>query len=335
MDCVKGVTTTLFENLTVNVLILIASFLILDKASHMVITNAVRVADITGFGKTTIGFILIGISTSLPELCTVIIAALFGEEYIGVALGNVLGSNVVNVCLILGSTLLLTQIKNKKTKELFPFIIREESGSLYFALFVSSIIPLSLTYIQYASQFVGFILILMFIFYMYQMYKEKVGGEEGSLGEQRQKLWRYTLLTLLGIGGVIASSYFMVDSASSIATQVGVPPIFVGGILVAFGTSLPELVTSLKAVSQGHPELAFGEIVGSCFINVTLILGAALVTSPISKVNMVLFMDLITFSVVANLSLWYFLSIERMRWKEGAVLLFIYALFLVKMFGGL
>lgn len=175
----------MFEELTVNVLILIASFLILDKASHTVITNAVRVADITGFGRTTIGFILIGFSTSLPELCVVIISALSGEEYIGVALGNVLGSNIVNVCLILGSVLLLATIKSAKTKELFPFIIREESGSLYFALFISSIIPLSLMYIQYASQFIGLILIVTFILYMYQMSKEKVGGEEGVPSESR------------------------------------------------------------------------------------------------------------------------------------------------------
>jgi len=325
----------LHEELLVNILILLVSLVVLNEASHIAITNAVRTADITGLRRTTVGFILIGFSTSLPELCVSVISSIFGETYIGVAIGNVLGSNITNTCLILGAALFLAAIRREKSREVFPFIIREETESLYFTLFVSSIIPLSLMYVGYASRFVGIILILVFILYAYQLSKRRRPREEGSLGEQRQKLRRYGLLTILGVGGVVVSSYFIVNSAAYIATEVRLPQVFVGAIVIALGTSLPELSTSLKAVFQGHLEIAFGNVAGSCFINVTLILGATLAVSPISTINMNIVRDLIVFSLLANLFLWYFLCNEKMWWREAAILLFIYALFLATTFGAL
>ncbi|MDH7477689.1 MAG: hypothetical protein QHH17_04830 [Candidatus Bathyarchaeota archaeon] len=101
----------MFEGMLINALILLASLLILNKASDWTITNSVRVADITGFGKTTVGFILVAFATSLPELSVSIFAAI-GQESIGVAIGNVLGSNIVNVCLILGLCFIMAALKN-------------------------------------------------------------------------------------------------------------------------------------------------------------------------------------------------------------------------------
>jgi len=315
-----------------NVLLLLVSLVILDKASHVTITNAVKVSSVTGFGKTTVGFMLVGFSTSLPELCVSIIAALSYGQTIGVAIGNVLGSNIVNVCLIVGIVVVLMALRSKKTTNMFPHITKEDLGSLYFGLFVASIIPLSLVYITYASQIVGVILLVIFIVYMYQLSRIKTVREEGSLGEEKRKLSQYSAFTLLGAIFVVLSSYFIVDTASFIATLLGVPPVVIGATIVAFGTSIPELATSLKAVSHGHPEIVFGNIVGSCFINITLILGVPLIVSPFT-VNMTAFLDLVIFSLIANLFLWYFLTSERISWREGAVLLCIYALFLATTFG--
>jgi len=315
-----------------NVLLLFVSLVVLDKASHITITNAVRVSGITGFGKTTVGFVLVGFSTSLPELCVSIIAALSYGQTIGVAIGNVLGSNIVNVCLIVGIVVVLMALRSKKPANMFPHITKEDLGSLYFGLFVASVIPLSLVYVTYASQVVGIVLLVIFIVYMYQLSRIKTVKEEGSLGEEKKKLPRYSTLAFLGAMFVVLSSYFIVDSASFIATMLGVPPVVIGATIIAFGTSIPELATSLKAVSHGHPEIVFGNIVGSCFINITLILGVSLVASPF-RVNMAAFQDLAIFSLIANLFLWYFLTSERISWREGAVLLCIYALFLATTFG--
>ena len=107
----------------------------------------------------------------------------------------------------------------------------------------------------------------------------------------------------------------------------------IGSTIVAFGTSIPELATGIKATEQGHLNLAFGNIIGSCFINITCILGVTLVASQLI-VNMVAFSDLAMFSLIVNLFLWYFLSSEKISWREGGVLLFMYFLFLGISFGG-
>lgn len=316
----------------INALILLASLLVLDKASHLTITNSVKVADMTGFGKTTIGFILLAFSTSLPELSVAIFSAIGGGA-IGVAIGNALGSNIVNVCLILGVCVLLGTLRNSKATGLVPFMTKEEIGSLHFGLFVASIVPLSLMYIGYASRFIGVILLTIFILYTYQLSKVKIIKEEEPLGEERQNLHRYTFLIFIGAASVVASSYFIVDSATYIALKIGVPYIIIGSTIVALGTSVPELATSVEATKQGHLNLAFGNIIGSCFINITCILGVTLVASQLT-VNIAAFSDLAMFSLIANLFLWYFLSSEKISWREGSVLLFFYLLFLAISFGG-
>jgi cation:H+ antiporter len=327
-------STALFEELGLvgNALILLASLVVLDKASDWSITNSVKIADITGFGKTTIGFILVAFSTSLPELCVSIFAAIGGES-IGVAIGNVLGSNIVNICLILGVCFLIVALKSSEAVKLAPAMAKEEIGTLYFGLFVASVVPLTLLYIGYASRVIGIILIAIFIFYVYQLSKVRKIREEGSFGEERRKLPVYTFFALLGIALVVASAYFIVDSATFIARALKIPEVVIGATIVAFGTSLPELATSIDAVQKGHMDLALGNIVGSCFINITCILGVALVGANLA-VNMAAFSHLVMFSLITNLLLWYFLSSERISWREGAILLIMYAIFLTTSFGG-
>jgi len=204
---------------------------------------------------------------------------------------------------------------------------------LYFGLFVASVVPLTLLYIGYASRVIGVILLAIFIFYVYQLSKVRKIREEGSLGEERRKLPAYTFFALLGIALVVASAYFIVDSATFIARALKIPEVVIGATIVAFGTSLPELATSVAAVKKGHMDLALSNIVGSCFINITCILGVSLVSAKLA-VNMAAFSHLVMFSLITNLLLWYFLSSERISWREGAILLIMYAIFLTTSFGG-
>jgi len=315
-----------------NALILIASLAALSKASDLTITNSVKVAEISGFGKTTVGFILVAFSTSLPELWVSIFSAVGGGS-IGVAIGNVLGSNIVNICLILGICFLLVALKSSNHLILLPTMAKEEIGSLYFGLFVASVIPLTLLYIGYASQFIGIILLAIFVFYIYQLSKVRIVREEGALGMERRRLRRYTLFAVLGATGVVITAFFIVESASYIAISVGIPPVVIGATIVAFGTSIPELATSINSVRRGHLDMALGNIVGSCFMNITCILGVALIATPL-RVNIAAFSNLAVFSLIINLFLWYFLSSEKISWREGTILLFLYGVFLVTSFGG-
>ena len=322
-----------FENLGLigNAIILLVGMLILDKSSDLAIDNSVKVAEITGLGKTTIGFLLIALSTSLPEL-SVSVFSTMNPESIGIALGNVLGSNIANICLILGLCFLILSLKNRRETYHFSSVTTDEVRELYFGLFIASLIPLVLIYIGYTSTIVGAILITIFILYDIQIIRSKRSREEASGSSQKDKIAKYVLMALVGVAGVVGSAYFIVESASYIAEEVGVPRVIIGATIVAFGTSLPELVTSIDATRKGHIELALGNIVGSGFVNITLILGVALIGGPF-RVDMAAYSNLVMFSIMANLLLWYFLSGERIGWRESLILLFMYALFIILSFG--
>lgn len=322
----------LLNGFIIDILILLISLLVLIRASHIAINNSVKVADTTGFGKTTIGFLLVAFSTSLPELLVSIFAILSGEAA-GIAIGNIFGSNITNVCLILGACIVLVCTGKSKAWCMIPIFAKEETGSLYFGIFMASIIPLVLLYIREASNVVGAILFALFIFNTYQLFKEKKSPKEEVSTVYKKKILRYLAWALLGIAGVIVSAYFLVESASNIALSIGIPNVVIGATIVAFGTSIPELATSMIAVRQGHIGLAFGNIIGSGFINLTCILGVTLLFSSFT-VNMAAFTDIVLFSLISNLLIWYFISSERIGRQEGTILLVFYFIFLIITFGG-
>ena len=310
-----------------NAAVLVASLFALSYASKLAISNSVNLASITRLGKTKIGFILVAFSTSLPELFVAAFAVVNPGE-VGISVGNVLGSNIVNICLILGLVFLIMSIKYPQSAGFFTNMAREEVGSLNFGLFIASLVPLVLLYVGYVGQIVGILLIAIFAFNMYGITKERKTVEEISDVATKRNLRQYVLLSILGIFGVIICAYFIVESASFVAVSVGVPPVIVGATVVAFGTSVPELATSIEAVRKGFIDLALGNIIGSCFLNITLILGVTLLLAPF-QVNINAFSDLAIFSLIANLVLWYILQNTKINKREGTMLLIIYAVFLV------
>jgi cation:H+ antiporter len=335
----------LLTDLVIDILVIAVSFVALNWASTLAINNAVKIANVTQLGKTAVGFSMIAFSTSLPELTVAFIAALSGGAALSV--GNVLGSNIVNISVIVGLAAILLYIKSRRKHNglngsngvsVIPNFAKSELSSIHFGLFISSIIPMVLIYIKTATWIVGLVLISIFVAYMYKLSKVRMPSENGEVTqEEKSKLKRYLLFTIVGALGVVGSAYFLVESAVRIATSVGISQQIIGATIIAFGTSLPELTLDLKAFLRGHSGLAFGDIIGSSFINITLILGVtlfvpALVGSPVSM-DMSVFQNLVIFSIITNLFFWYFLSRDKISWKEGAVFLSIYALFLATTLG--
>jgi cation:H+ antiporter len=296
------------------------------------IGSSLRVSDTTGFGKTTIGFILVGFATSLPEL-SVSVFAVANPENVGISLGNVLGSNIVNIALILGLCILIIVLRQPRAPSFLLALAKEELGNLQFGLFIASIIPLALLYIGYASRFIGVILVTIFVVYMIQLARDNRTAATKPAFSDRSKLRRYASFALVGATLVIATAFFIVESATTIAVGIGIPPVIIGATIIAFGTSIPELATSVSSARKGFFDLALGNIVGSGFINVTLILGVALIASPLN-VSIAAFSNLALFSLIVNLFLWYFLGSGKMSWRDGALFLALYAAFLAASFGG-
>ena len=205
----------------------------------MAITNSVNLASVTGLGKTKIGFLFVAFSTSLPELF-VAIFAIWNPDTIGISVGNVLGSNIANICLILGIGFIIMAVKYPKSTGFFTKMARDEVGSLNFGLLVSSLVPLVLLFMGYASQIVGVFLMAIFFYNTYALAKKKENVEEISDEAEKSKVDKYFAKAVLGFIGVVACAYVIVESASFIALSAGIPSIIIGGTIVAFGTSVPE-----------------------------------------------------------------------------------------------
>lgn len=146
----------------------------------------------------------------------------------------------------------------------------------------------------------------------------------------RKTLHRGIITAILGIIGVIVSAELIVLSAVNVISFLNVSQTFVGATVIAVGTSLPELALSLRAMHERRFGLAFGNAVGSNFANITLVLGLVISAAPLQlEVN--LFLDMIIFSLFANIVLWYFLSINWIEWRTGLILFLIYILFISSM----
>ena len=313
-----------------NIAVLVAALVILIRASSLAIANAVNLASVTGLGKTKVGFMLVAFSTSLPELF-VVVFALMNPSTIGISVGNVLGSNIVNICLILGASFLLMAWKYPDSVGFFTRMAREEVGDLNFGIFIASIVPLILLYLGYASQIVGVLLIGLFFFDMYGLARKRETVEEISLEAEKRQRGKYLTKAFIGIVGIVACAYFIVESASVLAGGAGIPPVIIGSTIVAFGTSIPELATSLGSVNKGFLDLAVGNVVGSCFLNITLILGLTFLLAPFN-VDISSFSDLIIFSLIVNILLWYMMQNTKVGKREGTILLAIYFIFLAVSF---
>lgn len=309
-----------------NIVVLLTSLVVLMRASSWAITNSVNLASVTGLGKTKIGFILVAFSTSLPELF-VAIFAIWNPETIGISVGNVLGSNVVNICLVLGIGFVILATKYPRSAGFFTKMANDEVGSLNFGVLISSLVPLILLFIGYSSQLIGAFLVALFVYNTYALAKKKGTVEEISDEAEKRSLGTYAAKSVLGIIGVVACAYLIVESASFLALSAGVPPVIVGGTVVAFGTSVPELATSITAVRKGYIELALGNVIGSNFLNITLILGLAFLLSPIN-VNISAFSAMVFFSLLSTILLSYILQNAKVRKREGIILLAIYSIFL-------
>jgi cation:H+ antiporter len=174
---------------------------------------------------------------------------------------------------------------------------------------------------------VGVLLIALFVYNTYALFKKRKTVEEISDETEKRAFWKYIGKSILGIVGVVVCAYLIVESSTFIALSAGVPAVIIGGTVVAFGTSIPELATSLASFRKGFIDLALGNVVGSCFLNMTLILGTTFLASPVN-VNFSAFSQIVFFSLLSTIMLSYILTNARVGKREGITLLIIYSAFI-------
>lgn len=264
-------------------ILFVLGFFVLIKGAEWLVNGAKAIASSMGISDLLIGLTIVAIGTSMPELVVNIIACYQGNP--GLAIGNVLGSNIANILLILGATAIIRTIPVKKNTVLIeiPFSLAAALlvGFLANSSFELSTLPAGKLFL---SWFDG--LVILFFFFMFMAYIIMVGLEEKnnmtSSADKEKSSSLSTILSLIGgIIGLFIGGKWVVDGAVQIAENMGMSSTFIGLTVVAVGTSLPELVTSLVAARKNEMDIAVGNVIGSNIFNLLWILGISAIITPL------------------------------------------------------
>ena len=243
------------------VIILLVGFIFLVKGADWFVEGAASIARKLGIPQLIIGLTIVAMGTSMPEAAVSITAAL--QQNAGITIGNVVGSNILNIFIILGITALITNVKIQKSTIRYeiPFMIL-----ITIILMICGMTDMKITFIE------GIFLWILFIAYLVYLFIMAKNGETQE-EEKDIPVWKCLIFILIGGILVVKGSDFAVSGASAIARYFGMSERFIGLTIVAFGTSLPELVTSVTAAKRGNAGIAIGNIVGSNIFNILFVIG--------------------------------------------------------------
>jgi len=316
-----------------NIIILILSFIFVGISSNIVVNSSDKVSQYTGISKTVIGFLLISLTTSLPELSVTIISTYKGE--VNLALGNIIGSNIANIGLVIAVpffiSILIIFLRKQKTQELI-----ENKRSIVIALGVSIIIPVILLTLNFLNflmymtsyRFLGIILVILYFVISYFVLKSReVKQINNDKGNRRNQIIKHLSLIIIGISIIVISSNYLVESAISISRYIGISELVIGAVIIAIGTSIPELAISLSAILHKHKDLALGNAAGSCFTNITLILGILFILTT-QIIDVIIFYNYIIFSIILSLILIYYVLYKHLKFPTIIVMILIYSVFI-------
>lgn len=301
-------------------IVLVVGFVALIKGADWFVDGSSSVAKKLGIPSVIIGLTIVAMGTSAPEAAVSISAAL--EKNNGIALGNVIGSNLFNLLIVLGVCMLITRVPTKK-----EIITRDFPWNM-----MATIVVVLLILDGKISRIEGIILLLMFVSYIayliYGAIKNRAPADESEIGNSS---WPVSIMLLIvGITLIVLGGTCVVDSAELIATSWGVDPILIGLTIVACGTSLPELVTSIVAAKKGECEMAVGNVIGSNIFNLLFILGTTTTITPITGINLAggILVDAVLLLGFTQLMLIFSQRESRFQKQQGGVAVVCYIVYL-------
>lgn len=257
--------------IVVQILLLVLGFTLLVKGADWFVEGASGIADKLRIPQLVIGLTIVAMGTSAPEAAVSITAAVRGNADISV--GNVVGSNILNILIILGISSVITAIAVARTT------IRYEIPIMLAATGLLALFGLDGSILWWEA-LIFLVCFALYILYMFVMVKRgEMQAEEVDTGDK--KLWKLILMGVVGLALIILGSDFTVDAATALAKTFGISEKFIGLTVVALGTSLPELFTSVMAARKGKADIAIGNIVGSNIFNILMILGLTGLIIPV------------------------------------------------------
>lgn len=312
-----------------NILLLIVGFCLLIKGADIFVDGASSTAQNFKVSKMLIGLTIIAFGTSAPEFAVSMSALASGST--DMVFGNVVGSCIINSLLILGVAAVIrpVKVKDNTVKKELPLCL----------LFSTALVVLFLD-VQLAEGVTnsitrgdGLIILLFFCIFLY--YLISLTKQKKELNEDEKpkfKLWKSLLFVLIGLGGIILGSDLVVNNASDIAKNIGLSERVIALTVIAFGTSLPELVTTIVSAKKGEQDLLIGNIIGSNIFNICVVLGIPVVIFGTISPTSFQMLDLILL-ILSSFMLWLFAETKRTitRW-QGITMLLVFAIYYVLVF---
>ncbi|MCI8284421.1 MAG: calcium/sodium antiporter [Firmicutes bacterium] len=310
----------------IEIVLLLAGFIMLIKGADWFVEGASNIARKFGIPNLVIGLTIVAMGTSAPEAAVSITSALKGNA--GITIGNVVGSNILNILIILGITSIISEIRVQRStiKYEIPFVI--------FITLVMCFLGVTRGEIILTEGIVLWIIFILYFVYLFRM--AKAGGSNAEIKDsdnlEKHKREGNTLkyIIFLVVGGVIivCGSDIVVDSATDIARIFGISERLIGLTIVALGTSLPELVTSVSAALKGENDIAIGNIIGSNIFNILFIVGTTTVITPVVFSHNFIYDTLISAAAAVLL----LIAVERtqsLRRSGGMILIGAYAVYFI------
>ena len=305
------------------ILLLIIGFVFLVKGADFFVDGCSKIARVFGIPTLIIGLTIVAFGTSAPEAAVSTIASLIGKN--DIALGNVVGSNICNLLLVLGLSGLFGKLTCSKK------VINRDMVYSIFAYVILIILSAGFFIngekIGIITRTNGLILLCFLGIYVYALVGE--AKESIKKKEKKEKFhFKSIIFILLGLIGIILGGQLVVNSATKIASFLGVSDSVIALTVVAIGTSLPELVTSVIAVKKGETDLAIGNIIGSNIFNCFFILGLSSTVSPVTF-DFYSFIDMIIMLFIGILVLFFTLKNKRIGKVKGSIMLSLYVIYTI------
>ena len=295
--------------MALQILILVGGLALILFGANWLVDGSSSIAKKFGLSEFVIGLTIVGIGTSTPEMVVSFMSAFQGKT--DMAIGNIVGSNIFNVLMILGVTALVSPLAITKTN------LRRDIPLNILVTVLLIVLGMNFTIFGKGNDLLcridGFILLAIFAWYLWKSFKSDNGDtrEEGE-GIKTYKTLTSVILIIAGLAGLVIGGRLFVDSATQLAKMFGVSDKFIAITIMAAGTSMPELATCVVAALKGRGQLALGNVLGSNISNILLILGGAAVISPLSFGSMT-YVDL---GVVLVAAVLIFLSAYCFKKKE-------------------
>lgn len=290
----------------VDSIILIFCLAIICKGATMLVDSSSKIARRLGISELIIGLTIVAFGTSAPEFCVTISAAIRGAGNISVA--NIIGSNIFNIGIILGGAAI---IRNLKTTD--SMVHRDG-----FFLLICSVVAVGMLWDLHLSRLEGMILFSLLIFYIGNLYSSRQCNHDVEIDTGSLRA-RDIVLLIAGLGMLLVGSHFLITSATNIARMVGISEWIIGATIIAAGTSMPEIATSIIAAIRGHNGISVGNLIGSDIFNVLGALGIAAFIREL-PIEMSARPSLLIYPVMVGIALLFLRTDWRLSRKEGIVL---------------